>query len=278
MFKILLPTDFSDNSWSAIVYALKMFEEESCMFFLLNSSLMRFSTMSNLSNSLMLTIQKSTRRELNDLKEQILACNYNKLHSVEILQSSEDLNLAIEWAVITYGIDIIVMGTKGATGAKEFFLGSNTNKVISKLHHCPILVIPDEYNFTQPKEIAFPTDFNRPFRVEEIEHLVGVVKLFNSTIRVVHINVEDRLNENQEYNMKCLDDLLNKVEHSFHWMPKYTKKVEEIKDFIEELDINLLAMVKYEHSLIKRITKEPVIKKIGLSPIIPFMVIPEKAI
>ena len=36
-YNILLPTDFSDNSWNAIKYALRLFEDKNCTFFLLNT-------------------------------------------------------------------------------------------------------------------------------------------------------------------------------------------------------------------------------------------------
>ena len=62
---------------------------------------------------------------------------------------------------------------------------------------------------------------------------------------------------------------------SFHWMPDYAKKVNEINDFIEELKIDMLVMVNYKHSFIENIINEPVIKKIGFHPIIPFLVIPD---
>ena len=42
-----------------------------------------------------------------------------------------------------------------------------------------------------------------------------------------------------------------------------------------DLKINLLVLVNYKHSLIEKITKEPIIKKIGFHPIVPFLVIPE---
>jgi hypothetical protein len=58
-------------------------------------------------------------------------------------------------------------------------------------------------------------------------------------------------------------------------MPKYDKKTKEIIDFVEELDINILAMVNYKHSFIEKIINEPVIKKIGFNPKVPFLVIPE---
>ena len=50
---ILLPTDFSDNSWSAIVYALKLYAETECTFYLLNSIETHASVMSDFSNKLL---------------------------------------------------------------------------------------------------------------------------------------------------------------------------------------------------------------------------------
>ena len=37
MRKILLPTDFSENSWNAIKYALHYFKEDVCHFYLINT-------------------------------------------------------------------------------------------------------------------------------------------------------------------------------------------------------------------------------------------------
>jgi len=35
--KLLLPTDFSKNSWNAIMYAIKLFENHECDFYVLNT-------------------------------------------------------------------------------------------------------------------------------------------------------------------------------------------------------------------------------------------------
>ena len=72
-----------------------------------------------------------------------------------------------------------------------------------------------------------------------------------------------------------LQSYLDDYEHSLHWMPKYAQKAVEINDFIEELGVDVLAMVNYRHSFIEKILREPVIKKIGFKTKIPFLVIPE---
>jgi nucleotide-binding universal stress UspA family protein len=271
---ILIPTDFSDNAWSALVYALKFFKEEFCTFYLLNSTNLKASTLSNLSNKLLKTMLENAKKELLDLKELAETSNANANHDFQITLSSKELRSAVETAIKEWNIDLVIMGTKGATGAKELFFGSNTVNIIKSVKICPVLIIPEEYDFIKPTQIAFPTDFNRFYDHIELQPLKDLATLHNSKIRIVHINAETKLNDIQEYNIKTLGSYLEDFEHSFHWMPKYAKKVVEINDFIEELDIEILAMVNYRHSFIEKILNEPVIKKIGFDPKIPFLVIP----
>jgi nucleotide-binding universal stress UspA family protein len=276
MKKILLPTDFSDNAWCAAVYALKLYEKEECKFYFLHSCKMKASTMSNISNKLLRTIADNAKQDLLELKNMAEKTNDNLNHSFETLLSVDAMDDAIDMALEKYNIDLIIMGTKGATGAKEIFMGSNTVKIIKQVNSCPILLIPHEYDFKAPKQIAFPTDFNR-FYGEELLALKNLSKLHDSKIRILHINEEKNLSHQQDYNLAMLKAYLEDNPHSFHWMPDYTKKENAIKDFIEELNIDILVMINYEHSFIESIINEPVIKKIGFHATIPFFVIPSSA-
>tara|TARA_R110002111_G_scaffold68080_4_gene110645 strand:+ start:6079 stop:6906 length:828 start_codon:yes stop_codon:yes gene_type:complete len=271
---ILLPTDFSDNAWSAVVYALKLHEEELCTFYFLHSTKMKVSTMSNMSNKLLRVMAENAMNELSELKELAETSNANANHSFEIILSSNDLFHSMETIIEKNNIDMVVMGTKGATGAKEIVFGSNTVNSIKKIKNCPVLAVPDEFDFVIPEQIAFPTDFNRLYGAE-LQPLLDLADLYNSKIRVLHINKEDSISEAQDYNLDQLKVALENYEYSFHWMPDYSKKDEAIKDFIDELNINILVMINYKHSFIESLVKEPVIKKLGFQPTIPFLVIPD---
>lgn len=270
---ILLPTDFSDNAWSAAVYALKLYAEDVCTFYFLHATKINVSVMSNLSNKLLDIMTKNDMIELQELKEMAETVDANANHDFDIILSTENLKDAIESAIKKFNIDLVVMGTKGATKGKELFLGSNTVDIIKNMALCPILAIPDEFDYQEPKQIAFPTDFNR-FYGEELLSLKQLADLHNSKIRIVHINKEDHLTSVQDYNLAMLKAYLEDYPHTFHWMPDYAKKTKTINDFIEELDINILVMINYSKSLIQQLIKEPIIKNIGFHPKVPFMVIP----
>lgn len=273
--KILLPTDFSDNSWSAIVYALKLYSDEVCTFYFLHSIGIKISTIPSITKQVLESIQENARQELVELKNLSEISNANANHDFQIILSSENLNSAIKKVVKQQSIDLIVMGTKGTTGAAEFLFGSNTISVIKNLSDCAVLIIPEEYDFEVPSQIAFPTDFNRFYDDKELNPLKELADLYNSKIRIVHIIKEEQLKVIQKYNMNTLKEFLRNYEYTFHWMPDYSNKTIAINDFVNELKINVLAMVKYKHSFIENILKEPVIKKIGFKPNIPFLVIPD---
>lgn len=274
MKKIVFPTDFSDNAWSAIIYALKFYTNESCKIYLLHSMKMKVSTMSNLSNRFIDTLRRTTMEKMVALKILLERVNANANHTFEIILVNQDLKDAVEFAIKKYKIEMLVMGTKGASGAKEFFFGSNTVNIISKVGLCPVLAIPDGFDFTTPKKIAFPTDFNRFYDEKELYVLKHLAHFYNSEINVVHLNEEEHLTEIQEYNFNSLKDHLKEIEHHFFWIPSNTKKYEDIRAFMEKQKIDLLVMVNYKHSFIERITREPVIKKIGFQAVTPFLVIP----
>ncbi|RNC87750.1 MAG: universal stress protein [Winogradskyella sp.] len=270
---ILLPTDFSDNAWSAAVYALKLYADEECTFYFLHSSKIKASAMSNITNRLLRVMTENAKRDLAELKEMAEKANTNASHNFETILSSEDLHDSIKRTIAQFNIDLVVMGTKGATKAKEILFGSNTVNVFKKIKECPVLVVPDEYDFETPKQIVFPTDFNR-FYGEELISLKRLAELHNSKIKILHINEENNLSDIQNYNFSMLKAYLEDYPHTFHWMPDYAKKSQAINEFIEELGINILAIINYKHSFIENIIKEPVLKKIGFHPTVPFLVIP----
>lgn len=84
--------------------------------------------------------------------------------------------------------DLIVMGTHGTSGIKEFVKGSNTVRIISEAK-CPVLSVQQAH---EPgfKKILVPFR-NRPHSREKINYAMSVAKLFGSSIYVLGIDVED---------------------------------------------------------------------------------------
>jgi nucleotide-binding universal stress UspA family protein len=231
--------------------------------------------MLNLTNKLQKKINENATNALRALIKRFDAGNAQ--HELKMILTSENLEDAIERAVKNLNIDLVVMGTKGASGLKEFFFGSNTVHIIKRMRLCPILIVPDKYKFVKPRQIAFPTDFNRFYDANELTILTDITSTHKCKIRIVHYYDEENLEDIQEYNLATLKQYLGDYEYSVHCVPNYTKKATEINEFINELGIDILAMVNYRHGFIEHFIKEPVIKNIGYKPVVPLLVMPEFA-
>ncbi|KAA1242726.1 universal stress protein [Aquimarina sp. RZ0] len=280
MKRILVPTDFSDNAYSALFYATRLFQNQACQFFILNTfevntpvltsridkkkGKVLYQKLSAESQELLAETLHSIHRDTEDLT-----------HTFETLSISKDLIESIHKTIKNKNIDLVVMGTKGATGASALFMGSNAIKVIQKVKNAPIILVPNEYDFEKTVTIAFPTDFRRYYVPEEIKPLVDIASLFKSDIRIFYIYENETLDDIQEYNYNSLKNCIKDLSHSIHWIPRRDEKSKLIHEYIAQLNINLLVMVNYRHSLIEAVTREPVIKKIGFDPSVPFLVIPE---
>ena len=124
--KLLLPTDFSENAWHAINYAVFLFENTACTFYVLHAHQASPSGLVSTINKERdtrlheITLDES-REKLYKIVGQLKKINKVKDHSFEAVLESEALLNAVGRNVIDLDIDYICMGTQGASGFKEIF-------------------------------------------------------------------------------------------------------------------------------------------------------------
>ena len=173
MKKILLPTDFSANSWNAIKYALQLFKDQECNFTLLNTYTPVIYQVEYMQSSapqleLLDTVKQVSENGLKEIEQNIKKEFNNPKHIFTKLSSFNTLTAEIDELHEGHVMDFIIMGTKGATGAKEILFGSNTVHVIKKAK-CPVLAIPSNFSFEAPHEILFPSDYEIDFQEKHIQ-------------------------------------------------------------------------------------------------------------
>jgi nucleotide-binding universal stress UspA family protein len=196
-------------------------------------------------------------------------------HSFQTISRQGELVAIVSELVEALEIDLVVIGNKGRSELEAIFFGSNALHIIGEIKKCPILTIPKELDFKPPKSIAFVTDYSRPYDAGLLHPLVTMANRYGAKIRVMHINETEELSRAQDINLGILMEYLKPYNCTAHWMPLYKSKATAIHDFLRELDIDILAMVNYQHSLIQELTHEPVIKRMAFNPDIPFLVIPD---
>lgn len=277
MTRILLPTDFSKNSLSAIHYALKLYKDIKCTFYLLNSYMPPVYHTEYLMGSpaqigLGDIVQENSMNNLENLKNKLVAEFNNPLHTFITHSALNVLSSEVTRTVEAEGIDIIVMGTQGATGAKEILFGTNTVHVI-KNAKCPVLAVPSGFEYEVPKQILFPNDFEIELNKDSLSQLLKIVNMHVSQVNVMHVSTGNELSIVQARHKKTLENILA-INALFHEVSS-NEIITAINDFQIKEKINLLVMVQNKHTFFERLFIEPVIKKIGFHVTIPFLVIPQ---
>lgn len=281
MKRVLIPTDFSDNAWNATKYALSLFQNEECIFYLLNTytpaiTHSRFMATSIENGMLTNTAHTSSKNGLRKVLDNIEAEFSNKKHQFKTISSFSFLTDEVIEIIAEYQIDLVLVGTKGASGIDEVFMGSNAVRIIKAVKHCPVLAIPQSFDFIKPTEIAFATDFNRFYTKSELQPLIAMAQSFDAVVRIVHVQYEIKaLTELQLFNLSMLRKYLGSVEHYVHTVSELNSVSKTLENFAAELDIHLLAMLQYQHSYMERLTREPVVKKVAFHTQTPLLVIPE---
>lgn len=281
MKRVLIPTDFSDNAWNATRYALSLFQNEVCTFYLLNTytpaiTHSRFMAASMENGLITNAAQSGSVNGLAKLRNRIDAEYSNEQHEFKTISSFSYLVDEVVATVAEYDIDLVLLGTKGASGMEEVFMGSNAVRIIKAVKDCPVLAIPQHFEFVKPTEIAFATDFNRFYTLSELQPLLDLATSFDAVVRIVHVQYEIKaLTELQLFNLSMLRKYLGKVEHYVHTVSELNSVSQTLEKFSLELDIHLLAMLHYQHSYMERLTREPVVKRVAFHTQTPLLVIPE---
>ena len=279
MKNILVATDFSNSAYNALFYIKQLFQDHNCSFHILNAYTEHTPLKSNSQAagrklSLLQQLGEESMEGLNGFLHKINLDSGNPKHHISIHSKNEHLTDALKQAIKETNADLVVMGNKGKTGAKSIFLGSSVINAINAIEDCPILTIPGEKEFLLPTEIAFATDYKQSYNAKVLQPLQTLASNCGSSICIVHINEEERLSPVQKSNLYTLREYLGQIRHTIHWMPDFTNKTRAITDFIDELGIDMLAMIHYQHGFLEKLTREPVIEKVSFNINIPFLILP----
>ncbi|HNP19815.1 MAG TPA: universal stress protein [Fulvivirga sp.] len=191
MKNILVPTDFSPTADHAFQLALQIAKKENVNIHLLHVLGFNFDSALELDKlfpespfgkEALDHFMKGGHDELNSYIDKLKLDHNNVKKVVEIGVPSD---IIIE-KIKKLDIDMVVMGTQGATGMKEFFLGSNAERVV-RYADCPVITIKHKINIDEVKRIVFGSDLNE-ISDKVIEKLKELQGIFQAEIDIVRVN------------------------------------------------------------------------------------------
>lgn len=243
MKKILVPCDFSKPALNAYRFALDTAAQSKGVVHVLN--IIELPVMHDTVLMPMLSIEKGL---LEDLKAEAekrfskLADKYNP-EGVKIVfrvvfgrMTDSVLDFARD-----NQIDLIVMGSHGASGLREFIVGSNAEKIV-RTSTVPLLVIKDYFK-GPVKDIVFPNTLDTENQEELVMKVKALQQFFKAHLHIVWVNTPAHFQiDNETY--ERLENFAKSYQFKDYTLAVYNHINEEagILHYTESVKGNLIAM------------------------------------
>jgi len=276
MKRILLPTDFSTNSLHAIDYALNFFKGDEAHFVFLNIQ----------KSSEYITDDLLTASPNSSVHEAISSDNTEKLEALEAKYREEftsgsytfesifDFDVfidAIAQIVRAKNIDLIIMGTNGASNAKEVIFGSNTLQVIRHIS-CPVLAIPEDFDYKTAEKVLLSIHNNEIPSRAALAPLLQLIKKHDFEIHVLGIYESGCTQSEEEELRKKLATNLPGISPIFHTMENIPAP-SAIESFTQLTQTDMHAVFIKEQSFLDRLIGGTDTSKLSYHTNIPLFVL-----
>ncbi len=279
MKHILLPTDFSKNAWNALFMAVKLYADFECTFYVLNCYDLDMKYASGAQSTIRSgmvykALKNSADNELDNVMQYLEENHTNSNHQFQKIAYAGEIMSGIKSAISKYDIETIVMGTKGATGAKGVFLGSNTVKVLKNIKNCVLITVPKKFDFKSLKSVVLPTEYAHFIPKHVFNPLLELIDQ-ETQLKIFHVAQEFKLNEEQLSHKDILKKRLEGYAYSFYDVPIDSTVAKAIRSFATEQKADLVVLTNYAHTFLEKLTQEPVVKKMAFKSRIPLMILPD---
>lgn len=240
MKKLLVPIDFSEKSNEALDTAVQLAKKNNAKIYLLHCVELpvRYTTRSSSELPEALYFIKMAQQNINKVAEKLAKEGVNIVPVLETISISD----SVEGIVEREKIDVIVMGSTGASGAKEIFIGSNAEKVV-RTSNVPVLVVKSKTEIEKLKKIVFACDFSQKYE-KAFERAIDFAQMLQAKIDFVYINTPYAFRTSREIK-QLMDDFGHKhPEIQAHNVSTYDDfRIEDgIINFSEDYQSDLICM------------------------------------
>ncbi|MHA3789182.1 universal stress protein [Flavobacterium hauense] len=277
MKQILFPTDFSEAAQTAFIYALRFadsFGAELVILHVYDLPIVETPPLPESTKEIFDIVEmnqfESFREQLPELHQIAERRNLGHVKMRNVLLYG-DLIYNINKICKEEEIDLIVMGTKGASGLKETFLGSSTASVIANAT-VPVLGIPAEAEYHPIKSIAFTTQYKDRDN-DALAKTLEIARKFEASVLCLYIkndddpeDIEERINEWKIFYRSEKIDFYNIAGGHIE---------QTILDFIQNQHVGMLVMRTHKRGFFEGLFHRSLTKKMAYHTRIPLLVFHE---
>jgi nucleotide-binding universal stress UspA family protein len=269
MQKILVPTDFSTVAENAFDHAIELAGKFHSTLYLCH--IYHFHKKLDYVGDYAMEEQpfiKDIQKKMRFTKERFKGIISRKDLSVQTIVEENNFVTLFKRKVLEHDIDLVVMGSKGASNKKNAILGSVASTAIETAQ-VPLMIIPPRYTFKPYEQIALAVDTN------EIDNTIlsplqKIAQAFNASIKVLNVNSDSEERIEQKEHLQ-LDD----IETTYHNVPMQNSVNESINDFVHNNEVDIVCMIRRKKGFFQRLFKKSVTKSQVYNSTVPTLILPE---
>ena len=269
MKNILVPFDFSHHSRNALEYAAQLAAKSGakiCVFHAYDRSEVLEGVKVATTVSAMEDTKKKLVKQFGLSEKQITGKVLQGEFIEEVLQFIDEKKF-----------DMIVLGTRGASGLQELLVGSYTVNLMQEVRNIPMLVVPEKADFIPLRNILLCSDLHEIADDDALDLVKEMAVLFNADVRLAHVV--------KGGGDPTYDKVLEKRREMHIFEPEVDCTYKRIlaKDILagikfymdKKSDNDLVAMVYRSHSFIETIFGLNHTHEMAYHTTVPLLVLPE---
>lgn len=174
--------------------------------------------------------------------------------------------------------DLVVMGTKGASGLREALIGTITAAVMEK-SGCPVMGIPDDAVWNNFDRIVYATGYAEG-DFSNVEWLIGFARLLEAEVILLHVASNDN---DKTYEFDAIERFKERLSEESRY-PKLSFKLMEGRDvydsvsrYLEEVKADMVAMTIHHRSVAAKLFERSMTKRMAYHTHVPLIAFHEGA-
>ena len=274
MNTILVPTDFSDGAFNALGYAMRLAEIFDYSIKIVHAYRLP-TTESGVLVDLTEILAKTAQEELDLLKTKVDAINHSNLtitygaHYGSVMEVIHNFSKS-------EGVELVVMGTQGASGITDKWLGTVAASAAKNVED-PLLIIPANQAYRNLNHILFATDLKEIENEKHLRFLATLAKKSNSRLDFLHIRkVNEEADDEKVAKYRAQIQSIF-VEDKTRISYLFDDEVNEgIKDGLETHNPDLLVVVRHKYGFFEGLFRGSLSRKLISESALPILVLQDK--
>lgn len=274
MKTFLVPTDFSKNATNSLNYAVALASQVGGKLIIVHIINLPVEPQgSTMAIPYDAQLEEEYNQELNKLSKNLRSENGSRFE-VETICQHGYLLASLNELVQSKSVDLVIMGTRGASNFLDNLIGSNTSLFI-KSATCPVLAIPAQARFRGIKKIAYASDFESE-EIIFLQQLFSLAEPFHSEVSILNVQTVHQLNIVADE--QIIRDITQQFPENNYCLVtiKEDNVVEGLYKFVEENNMDVLAVSIHERSYFEDLFHISISKQLVCHTKVPVLTLPEK--